>query len=94
MQLDINAKKQEADSLGAETQVAINDWIDIGVYGKDEKGKDKLLYLKKHKINAEQMHIEVEVEEEPIKAGIDPINKLIDRNPDDNTIVVTKSEDA
>jgi hypothetical protein len=29
------------------------------------------------------------VDEEPKKAGIDPFNKLIDRNPDDNIVSVS-----
>jgi ABC-2 type transport system permease protein len=28
--------------------------------------------------------IEVVVESEPVRVGVDPFNKLIDRNPDDN----------
>lgn len=82
--LEISAIKYRADSLGNENKIPINDWIDIGVYGQDEQGEDKLIYLQKHKINQEEMHFEIEVNEPPIKAGIDPINKLIDRNPDDN----------
>ena len=33
--------------------------------------------------------IEVIVDEEPHEAGIDPYNKLIDRNPEDNVTRVT-----
>jgi ABC-2 type transport system permease protein len=80
----INAKKLEADTLGVEQEVAINDWVDIGVYGKDEEGEDKLLYIQKHLINTEADTIQVVVPSEPTRAGIDPINKLIDRNPNDN----------
>ncbi|MBI5220092.1 MAG: aminopeptidase [Bacteroidia bacterium] len=83
--IDVSAKKYRADSLGNEKPLlVINDWIDIGVYGKDVKGKDKLLYLKKHKINKSQMTFTVTVAEKPLKAGIDPLNKLVDRTPDDN----------
>jgi hypothetical protein len=31
---------------------------------------------------------EVQVDRVPSKAGIDPLDKLIDRNPDDNVITV------
>ena len=31
------------------------------------------------------MDFEITVDEEPVKAGIDPYNKLIDRTPDNNT---------
>lgn len=43
VELTIKAKKLRADSLGVEKEVSINDWIDLGVLGKD--GKE--LYLKK-----------------------------------------------
>jgi hypothetical protein len=34
------------------------------------------------------------VKEKPKKAGIDPINKLIDRHSDDNTKTATLAEDG
>ncbi|NAS31052.1 aminopeptidase [Flavobacteriaceae bacterium R38] len=86
----VSAKKFEADSLGLSKEIAVKDWIDIGVYGKDEKGKDKLLYLKKHKISKPKMNFRIEVDALPEKVGIDPINKLIDRNPEDNIIRISE----
>jgi ABC-type transport system involved in multi-copper enzyme maturation permease subunit len=82
--VSVMSEKFKADSAGNETNVSVSDWIDIGVYGKDTKGKDKLLYLKKHKITAKESKFVITVPEPPTKAGIDPINKLIDRHPDDN----------
>jgi aminopeptidase N len=92
--IDVSAIKYRADSLGAETTIPIEDYIDIGVIGKDEKGKDKILYLKKHKIDAKETHFDILVDELPVKAGIDPINKLIDRNPDDNRKSMTKKAES
>ncbi|MFT5765319.1 MAG: ABC-2 type transport system permease protein, partial [Saprospiraceae bacterium] len=92
--LDISSIKYRADSLGNESPIEVNDWIDIGVYAEDENGKDKILYLKKHKINQKEMHFEILVDEKPTKAGIDPINKMIDRNPDDNRKKLTLKEDG
>ena len=82
--LDLSAVKYRADSLGNETAIDFEDWIDIGVYTEGESGKDSLIYLQKHPIKGDVV-LEVEVDVEPTKAGIDPINKLIDRNPSDNT---------
>ena len=53
---------------------------------------NRLLYLQKHKITKPVTVIEIEVDEEPYKAGIDPYNKLIDRQPDDNTKRVKEKE--
>ena len=82
--LEVGAIKYRADSLGNEEEVALKDYIDIGVYSESENGEDKLIYLKKHLIDEEIKTFEIQVKEKPIKAGIDPIYKLIDRNPEDN----------
>jgi len=87
VELAIKAKKLRADSLGVESEISINDWIDIGALGKD--GKE--LYLKKHKIAQPEMMFELLVDELPVEAGVDPYVKLIDRNPDDNIKKVEKS---
>ena len=80
----MSAKKFEADSIGNESEVALGDWIDIGVYTKDSNDQDSLFYLEKHFIDQTEATISIEVGAKPSRAGIDPINKLIDRNTDDN----------
>lgn len=85
LNLTYQSKKLRADSLGNTSEIQMEDWVDIGVYGKPtEVEKDRLIYLKKHKVLAGESTIQIQLDEEPVKAGIDPINKLIDRNPDDN----------
>ena len=64
----------------------MNDLIDIGVLDAD----GKYLYLQKHKIDQKKTDITVSVDKVPAKAGIDPVDKLIDRNPDDNVIAVKR----
>ena len=90
VELELSAKKFRSDSLGVETKVAMSDWIDIGVYGESDGDRDRLIYLKKHKISSGTNRISINVHEKPIKAGIDPINKLIDRNPEDNIKTATE----
>ena len=90
--LAVDAIKYRADSLGTESEIPLGDYIDIGVYAKDDEGEDKLIYLKKHLIDGQEKTFEITVNEKPLKAGIDPINKLIDRNPDDNVIDLTEEE--
>jgi len=82
--LTLDAIKYRADSLGNESSIPLQDWIDVGVFAKGANDKDSLIYLKKHKITEQETNLEIMVDTEPIKAGIDPINKLIDRNPKDN----------
>ncbi len=88
--LKLDVKKFEADSIGATSEVALREWIDIGVYGKSSKGKDSLIYLQKHPITENDTEIKVMVGMEPRKAGIDPLNKYIDRNPNDNVTRATE----
>jgi len=91
--LIIETKKLRADSLGNETEIPINDWIYIGIFGDKEingKKKEKQLYLKKHKINKSVMKFTFVVDELPVKAGIDPYSLLIDRNWDNNLVKVER----
>lgn len=91
--LKVSSEKMRADSTGMETPVDLTDWIDIGVYGLDIKGKDSLLYLKKHKIQQKEKTIIINVPKKPSKAGIDPLHKLIDRHSNDNTKAVERNSD-
>lgn len=84
--LEVEARKLRADGLGNEKQIAIDDWIDIGVFGEKEDGGigEKVLFLEKRRISKEKTKFELIVGARPARAGIDPLNKLIDRDSDDN----------
>ena len=87
--LEVQARKVQADGNGAETPVPLADYVEIGVFS-GKKDEEKPLYLKKEKLTDEHKTFVVTVDEAPTLAGIDPYNKLIDRNADDNMIDVTK----
>jgi ABC-2 type transport system permease protein len=87
--LEVQARKVQADGNGAETPMPLADYIEIGVFS-GKKDEEKPLYLKKEKITEEHRTFVIVVDEQPTLAGIDPYNKLIDRNADDNTIDVSK----
>ncbi|HEY1272497.1 MAG TPA: M1 family aminopeptidase, partial [Terriglobales bacterium] len=82
--LIVNATKLRSDGHGQEKEIPVNDWIDIGVL--DSQGK--YLYLQKHKIDKPKTEVTLTVDRLPARAGIDPLDKLIDRGPDDNVIEV------
>jgi len=86
--LEVKARKMQADGNGAETPMALADYIEIGVFS-GKKDEEKPLYLKKEKITEDHKTFEIVVDQQPTLAGIDPYNKLIDRNGDDNMIAVT-----
>jgi aminopeptidase N len=84
--VDYESHKYRADSLGKETEIDVNDWIEIGVYA-DPGDKDRLgkkLYSGLHRISNNEGSIKVLVAEKPYQAGIDPRNLLVDLVGDDN----------
>jgi ABC-type transport system involved in multi-copper enzyme maturation permease subunit len=90
VRLDVQARKVQVDGNGAETPMALADYIDIGVF-KGSKDEEQPLSMRREKITQERQTFTVVVDEPPTRAGIDPYNKLIDRIPDDNLIDI-KSE--
>ena len=80
------ARKFEADGAGQEVEVPISSWIDIGVLGEvqGEAEIPEVLHLAKYEIDQSTMTVTIVVDKKPVSVGIDPMNKLIDRNPDDN----------
>ncbi len=92
VQLDLESAKFRADSLGNESEIDVNDLIDIGVFGEDENGEEVTLYLAKHWITAGEQQIELRVDALPLTAGIDPRYKLVDRHNDDNVVDVDVEE--
>jgi len=88
VQFDLESAKFRADSLGNETEVDVNDFIDIGIFGEDEDGGEVTLYLQKHRLVSGEQQIEVRVDMLPVRAGIDPRYKLVDRHKDDNVVDV------
>lgn len=83
--VDVVAKKRRADELGRESDAPVDDWIDVGVL--DDEGAP--LALTKRRIDRETSTHAFVVDRRPARAGIDPLNKLIDRKPKDNTVPVT-----
>jgi len=87
--LEVQARKMQADGNGVESPMPLADYIEIGVFS-GKKDEEKPLYLKKEKMTDEHKTFVITVDQQPTLAGIDPYNKLIDRNADDNEIDVTK----
>ncbi|MBN4062261.1 hypothetical protein JYU20_03585 [Bacteroidales bacterium AH-315-I05] len=81
--LTTTSYKMKADTIGNETKVPVNDWIDIGVFS--DRDEENLLYEKRVKVNKSEMSFIFEVDSLPVKAAIDPRRLLIDRVYDDNT---------
>ena len=66
----------------------LNDYIEVGVFGeKIKKGAYELeneLYNEKYKIDKISNKVSIIVKEKPTEVGVDPYNKLIDTDSNDN----------
>jgi hypothetical protein len=82
--VDLELQKFYADSVGNERLTALNDWIDVGAVDEN----DHLLYSTKLKVVKNKMSYQFVIDKKPFKAGIDPLNQLIDKDGDDNLVKV------
>ena len=86
--IDLSARKFEADGAGEQAEVDLDMPIDIGIFSENPgdvtEGDDHVLMFEKHRVTSGEMSFEFTVDEKPSHVGIDPYNKLIDRNSDDN----------
>lgn len=82
----VAARKFYADSLGREKEIAIHDWIDVGVFAKPEEGKKlgKPLLMQKIHLDKNKREFTFITKENPYQVGIDPYYFLVDRVPSDN----------
>ncbi|MCA0356925.1 MAG: aminopeptidase [Proteobacteria bacterium] len=88
----IDAQKKYADGKGKETNAALNETMDIGLFtakpgDKGFAAKNVVLYQRRP-IRSGENRFTFTVDKAPSFAGIDPYNTVIDRNGDDNTVKV------
>ena len=91
--LSVDAGKVYADGRGAEKAAPLADTIDIGLFDqKPELGafsaKDIVL-MERRPVRSGTQTIRIVTRRKPAFAGIDPYNKYVDRNSDDNVVAVT-----
>ena len=89
--INVEARKFKADAKGNETEVPVDDWIDIGAFAKPANGKKygDTLYRQRMHVTQRNSTFTFTTDQSPEKAGIDPFSLLIDRIPDDNMKNVT-----
>jgi aminopeptidase N len=89
--LKVESKKFRADAQGKETEIPLDDWIDIGAFAKPASGRKygDTLYRKRLHITQQNSTFTFTTAQPPDTAGIDPFLLLIDRVPDDNVKSVT-----
>jgi ABC-2 type transport system permease protein len=82
--LHATAGKVRAGELGDEKQAALKDYIEFGVDDKDGNP----LVRERRLVTGKEQVVTLVVDKRPVRAGIDPDNKLIDRRPSDNMVNV------
>jgi ABC-2 type transport system permease protein len=84
--LDVEARKVTVDEKGVETEVPMNDWVEIGVFAPLAEGEEagKPLYLQMHRISSGKQTLTVTVSTKPDRTGIDPRYLLIDLRTNNN----------
>lgn len=90
--LIVKASKAYADGQGKETSAPLADTIDVGVFlkrpGRDAFGKADVLLMERRPVRSGEQEIRIVTAKAPAFAGVDPYNKYIDRNSDDNVVEV------
>ena len=86
--IDVEAHKFYADGKGAETEAPLDEPFDVGVFtaepGKPGFTAASVLAMRREPVQSGKQTLTVVVAQRPVWAGIDPYNKRIDRNSDDN----------
>ncbi|MFK7842163.1 MAG: M1 family aminopeptidase [Sphingorhabdus sp.] len=93
--ITLSAAKYYADGLGKETEADLDDTIDVGLFStRPDAGafdsKD-VLSRKRHRVTSGNQKITILTKTRPEFAGVDPYNKYIDRDSDDNIVGVSGS---
>ncbi len=91
--LTVEARKLYADGKGVETEAPLDEVAEIGVF-TEEPGKAgftaaSVLAFERRPLKSGKQEFRLTVDRPPAFAGVDPYNKRIDRNSDDNLKPVT-----
>jgi len=89
----VEAKKLYADGQGKETEQPLDEAFEVGAFtvepGKKGYSKESVLDIERRPLKSGKQEVTLVLEKEPKLVGIDPFNKRVDRNSDDNLTPVT-----
>ena len=91
--LVVEARKLYADGEGRETEAPLDEEFEIGVFtaepGEGAFSSDDVVLFERRPIQSGRQTLTLTVDREPRFAGVDPYNKRIDRNSDDNVMAIS-----
>ena len=94
----VEARKLYADGEGQETESPLDEAFEFGVFtaepGEGAFSSEDVVAFERRPIRSGRQTVVLIVDREPRFAGIDPYNKRIDRNSDDNVLAVTRARSA
>jgi hypothetical protein len=84
----IDARKLYADGEGRENEAALEEPFDVGIFTAEPGKKDfttaAVLLFERKPIRSGRQTLNLVTASEPTFAGVDPYNKRVDRNSEDN----------
>jgi hypothetical protein len=90
--LSVQARKLYVDGQGKETATPLDGNFEVGLFtaepGKSDFTRKSVLKLERRTLRDGAQQIVLYSNEKPVYAGIDPYNKRIDRDSDDNVLAV------
>lgn len=78
----VKAVKYRADEKGQQTEIDFDDVIEVGAIDDDGNA----LFTEQRRLKQGETELSFTVPTRPARVGLDPLNKLVDRTSDDNTI--------
>ena len=90
--ITVEARKLHADGQGVETAAPLNEAIDLGLFtgepGKPGFERSDVVLMERRPVTSGTRTFRFITATKPTHVGIDPYNRWIDRNSDDNVIAV------
>lgn len=88
----VEARKLYADGEGEETEAPLDETFEIGVFsaepGRGAFSSQDVIAFERRPLRSGRQTITLTVDREPSFAGVDPYNKRIDRDSDDNVLEI------
>ena len=88
--IKLAATKYYADGQGEETEAPLNDSIEIGLFterpGEGVFEAENVLFMERRPVRSGEQEVTIVTDKRPAWVGIDPYNKYVDRNSDDNIV--------
>jgi len=88
IELEVEARKLYADGQGQETEAPLEESFEVGAFtiepGRKGYDKESVIAVERARLRSGKQTLHLVVDREPKVAGVDPFNKRIDRNSEDN----------